>query len=241
MLPTSKSWKFDFENNRKKLIEELKNKPPEYILMQIGPEQIFDQMFLFQDFGRFVSQNYNFEKKFGNILIFKIKDGVKITKSDLPIIPLELIKYYSAITKVDYRDDQTEVTFEPMVNPNGILRIFKTIYPSTLNVNFEPITIKILGQDGSDFVGNSFLKPSGTIDLHFQIEGVKEGIIFARIKADNITYNNKSYGVNYALKLIEHENLADLYIEPPLNWKGKNLEIYFICEDGSLAKTYANL
>jgi hypothetical protein len=122
-----------------------------------------------------------------------------------------------------------------MANPNGILRSFKVVYPYSLNISFEPISVEILGKDGSDFVGNAFLEPSGIIDLHFQIKGVKNRISFARVKVNNITYNNKSYGVNSALKLVEGENLVDLYIEPPLNWQKEIFNIYLIYQDGSVS------
>lgn len=236
MLPTYRGWKFDFDNDRKKLIEELKNKPPEYILIHIGPELIFDQMFLFQDFARFVSQNYSFEKKFGNIMIFKKVNNEKIKIEPLPIIPLELIKYYSAITDLKYKNSQTEITFEPMVNPDGILRTFKVIYPYVLRVNFEPISVKVLGQDGNDFVGNSFLHPSGTIDFHLQIEGIKDPINFVRVKNKSVTYNNKSYGVNRALKLINNNGVIDIYFEPPTKIKGEIFNLYFIYQNSNRSK-----
>lgn len=236
MLSTYHGWKFDFENDRKKLIEQLKNKPPEYILLHIGPEQIFDQIFVFPDFGRFVSQNYNFEKKFGNILIFKRASGEKIKIEPLPVIPLELIKYYSAIVKVDYKNNQTEITFEPMVNPNGIVRTFKAIYPQALNIKFKTISVNFLGQDGDDFVGNSSEKPSGVIDFHLQIEDPKESINFIRIKNRGITWNSKSYGVNYALKMIEKNDKIDVYFEPPVKIKGEAFSLYLIYQNGDISK-----
>lgn len=238
MLPTYKGWQFDFEGSRQQLMRELNNHHPDYILINVNPEQIFDQMFLFEEFSRFVNQNYQFEIQFGNLLIFKIKKEQEIKETELFLIPLELVKRFSAIAGVEEKNGQTEVMFEPMVNPKGTLRSFKVIYPETIEIDLQSLSVQVLGQDGNDFVGNAFLRPSGTIDLHLRTKGLAKPVSFVRVKISEMTWNNRHYGVNARLKLIQNGDIFDLYFEPLSGRQGKTFEVYFIYQDGSLARTW---
>lgn len=238
MLPTYRGWEFDFEANRQQLMKELYANPPTYVLIHVNPEQIFDQMLLFEKFSNFISLNYKFEKQFGNLLILKIKSRGEFleSESELPIIPFGLIKRFSAITEIEEKNSQTKIVFEPMVNPEGALRSFKTIYPEVIKIDFEPITLKSFGKDGYDFVGVALQQPSGTVDLHLKIKGVKKHISFVRVKIGEITWNNRAYGVNPALKVIQTEaETIDLFFEPPSGWRGKTLNTYIIYQDGSIS------
>lgn len=239
MLPTYGGWKFDFAANRQKLIQELSGKTPTYILLHVNPEQIFEQMLLFKDFSSLVNRNYVFEKKFGNILIFKLKEKkevTRITETAPPETPLELVRRFSAITEVATKNGNTEITFEPMVNPDGILRSFQATYPEVIKINFEETSAQFLGPDGSDFVGNATEKPSGVTDLHIRVKGQPKPVNFVRVKMGENQWNNQQYGVNSLLKVTQDGEVFDLYFEQPSKWEGKTFNIYFIYKDGSLAK-----
>lgn len=239
MLPTWKGWKFDFETNRQKLIRELAASPPTYILIDVNPMQIYDQMILFKDFSSFIGRNYNFEKGFSRTLIFKVGgegDTDRVIGSDSSEIPLDLIRRFSAISEVKIEKGQTNIVFEPMVNPGGVLRSLEITYSGSINIDFEPISAEFLGQDGSDFVGNAAFEPSGNIDLHIRVEGPSKPASFVRVKTGDKIWNNRHYGVNPPLRVTQHDNIFDLYFEPPSNWGGKEFEVYFVYEDGSLAK-----
>lgn len=240
MVPTYRGWKFDFAANRQKLMEELFNQAPDYLLVDVNPEQVFDQLVVFDKFSRFVSKNYKFEKKFGNILIFKLKEKEKLIESEqdgLLLIPLELIKRFSAVVEIEAKGGQTEITFEPMVNPGGILRSFKAVYPGIVKIDFVPTSGQLLGQDGKDFVGYAYSQPSGLVDLHLKVKGLPKPVSFVRVKTGNVTWNNRHYGVNAQLKVIQNRDIFDLYLEPPLDWRGRTFEIYFIYTDGDLGYT----
>lgn len=235
MLPTYRGWNFDFEANRQKLMRELAGDLPDYILADVNPGQVFDQMFVFGDFSNFVSRNYKFKKKFGNILVYrKIKEEPDF--GGINSVPLEIIKNFAAITNVEEEEGRTAVTFEPMVNPGGILRSFKAVSPEPVGIDFEPLTVEFLGPDGYDFVGTAASGPSGSIDLHLRVKGSPKPVSFVRVKVGDRAWNNQHYGVNALLKVIQEGGTFDLYFEPPLNWQGKVFEVYFIYEDGSLAR-----
>lgn len=237
MLATYQGWQFDFEGNRQQLMRELNKPPPDYLLIDVNPEQTFDQLFLFKKFSQFVTQNYELEEQFGHLLIFKIKKEQEIKEAELSLIPLELVKRFSAITEIEEKNGQTEVTFEPMVNPKGILRSFKVTYPEVVKINFEPLSVQFLGQDGHDFVGNGSSKPSGVIDLHLRVKGSAKPVSFVRVKRDKGTWNNRHYGVNVWLKVIQNNDIFDLYFEPLLDWQNQEHEVYFIYQDGTLSHT----
>ncbi len=237
MLPTYRGWQFDFEANRQQLMRELTSHPPEYLLVDVNPEQIFDQLFLFQRFSSFISQNYELEKQFGNLLLFRSKKDQETTKEMGSLsIPLELVKRFSAITKIEASENQTEVTFEPMVNPGGVLRQFKVTYSATATIDFTPLSLQILGQDGYDFVGNGTVKPSGVIDLHFRAKGLAKPVSFVRVKSGNKTWNNRHYGVNTRLKIVSQVDIFDLYFEPAAGWQKQKFEVYFIYQDGTVSQ-----
>jgi hypothetical protein len=168
--------------------------------------------------------------------VFKIKEAKQANEVRFPTVPLELVKRFSAITKVEFKGAQTEITFEPMVNPTGILREFKDVYPEVEKIDFEPLSVDFLGRDGYDFVGYSSPRPSGRVDLHLRVKGPPKRPNFVRVKIGRQTWNNRSYGVNHIIKVVQDNNIFDLYLEPtPLREK-QNLEVYFIYEDGELAR-----
>ena len=211
---------------------------PDYIVISAEPEKIIDEMRAFPQFSAFVQQNYEFIESFNKVLIYQLKK--KLVKTPLfnkeaPVVPLQLIKRFSAITKIEDKNGQTEVTFEPMVSPEGILRSFKTTYLEPITIDFEPITLEFFGKDGYDYVGVSSQIPSGTTDLHIRARGNKKPISFIRVKMEKITWNNHGFGVNPAIKAIQNMKFLDLYFEPPSGWQGKTFYIYIIYEDGSIS------
>jgi Holliday junction resolvase-like predicted endonuclease len=124
-----------------------------------------------------------------------------------------------------------------MVNPRGVLRSFKITYPEVIKINLETVAAEFLGQDGRDFVGNAVFEPSGAVDLHIKVSGSPKPISVARVKMGEKIWNNRSYGINPPLKVVQSGQTTDLYFEPPSDWKEKNFEVYLIYEDGGLART----
>lgn len=238
MLPTALGWQFDFEGNRRQLISELNSSLPNYILVDVNPEQIFDQMMLFKDFGNFINNHYQLEKQFNNLLVFKQeqKQRPKFLEITAFSSPFELVKRFSAITEVKAKGLQTEITFEPMVNPQGKLRNFKQIYPGLIDADFQTLSLQFLGQDGYDFVSHGSFKPSGISDFHLKVEGLAKPVSFVRVKIDNSAWNNRHYGVNEPLKVVQRAGILDLYFEPISGWQNKQLEVYIIYNDGTIAR-----
>lgn len=228
------NWFPNVNESRMKMMEDLVKKFPEYILVRAEPERIFDEMFSFSEFSNFIVKNYIFDQMFGHVLVYK-RIGKKPEASAGKMVPFEIIKRLAVITKIEKVGSQTKVIFEPMVNPSGILRSFQVIYPEMIEVNFKPMTVEVLGQDGQDLVGWALYQSSGTIDLHFRVKGVQKLISFVRIKMGKTTWNNRSYGVNSPLKVIEKEGIVDLYFEPPSDWQKQTFDVYFIFEDGTLS------
>lgn len=240
MIATGRVWKYDFEGNRKKLMNELTVNVPNYILVQINPEQIFDQLALFGDFSNFVFNNYVFDRQFGNLLIYKLSEK-KIEFNDKPTFPLEIIKRFSAISNIKINNSKMEVEFEPMVNPNGILRSFKSVYPYFEEIKFFPLKIQLFEVGKEDLVGYIVNKPSGIPDLHIRAIGLPKPVNFVRLKIGNLSWNSKSYGVNAIIKILQKNDIFDLYLESVNIGSEKIVEIYFIYDDGSLSKSILNL
>lgn len=240
MLPTYRGYKFNFEANRQILIRELAENPPTYIIFHVTPDQVFDQMTVFADFSRLLSQNYELKKQFTDILVFKIKeeaDQKEFIRTDSVEIHQELVKRYSAISSIQDLNGQTAINFEPMVNPVNSLPSFRVIYPEDINISWESTAIEILGQDGVDLVGARSYGPSGTLDLHFQIKAVEKPINLVRIRSGNLTWSNKGYGVGLVIGITQSDKSTDFYMEPPPNWQERKFEVYIIYQDGTLAKT----
>lgn len=227
-------WFPNVENSRKELMENLLQKFPEYILVRVEPEKIFDELFSFSELSSFIVNNYVFEQRFDNILLYK-KSKAEPEMKKSKIIPLEIVKRFAVITNLEENEGRTRIVFEPMVNSQGILRRFEAIYPGVVKVDFLPISGQLLGRD-HDFVGWAKYQPSGAIDLHFWIQGAQKPISFIRIKMDEITWNSRSYGVNQVLQVIQKGETLDLFCEPPSDWQGKTFEIYIIYEDGSVSR-----
>lgn len=240
MLDTAKGWKYDFENNRKKLMEELTSNFPDYIILQIEPGQIFDQMAIFGSFSNFVVDNYVFNRQFGNVLVYKREQG-KVPLGNNIAVPLEAVKRYSAITNIKVNEGRMEVDFEPMVNPNGVLRSFKSIYPYLEEIKFVPLSVQSVGIGKEDFVGYGFIKPSGIPDLHFRVKGLPKQTSFIRVKVGNFAWNSQSYGVNPIIKVIQNNDIFDLYMEPVNIGNERKIEVYFIYNDGSLSLAKINI
>lgn len=240
-LSTYKGFKLNFASNREKLMQKLIIQPPTYILFHVNPEQVFDQLFLFKDLSNFLSFNYDFNKKFGNILIFRLKDQlpVNLEKSSDVSIPLELVKRFAAIVNVETKEKQKIVIFEPMINFRGTLHSYKTFYPTDPEIDFYPLTLKTVEFGKEDLVGFADFKPSGTTDLHLKVVGYSKTPSFVRVKIGNFFWCNSSYGVNSIIKVQRSGEEFDLYFEPVLFKKNDFLEIYFIYEDGMLAYTKA--
>lgn len=229
-------WFPDVEESRRKVMEDLVKKFPQYILVMVEPEKIFDELFSFSEFSNLIVNNYVFDQQFSNILIYKrARDRVEL--GDDEVVPLEIIKKFAAITDIEESKERITLTFEPMVNPGGILQNFQATYPEVIKVNFDEISAQFLGPDGSDFVGNATEKPSGVTDLHIRVQGQPKPVNFVRVKMGENQWNNQQYGVNPLLKVTQDGEVFDLYFEQPSNWEKETFNIYFIYKDGALAKT----
>lgn len=236
---TFKGWFPNVSENRERLMEELTLESPDYVVLEFDPEKVFDEIISFSDFSRFVYKNYEFNRSIGGrFLIYRKKDWldkVAISKGDSSLVPLEVVKRYAAITEITTREGKTEITLEPMVNPDGVLRSFEVVYPEVIELDFEPMFAEFLGPDGSDLVGNAIPKPSGVVDLHIRVRGLSKPVSFVRVKMDEITWNSRQYGVNLALKVFQTKEGFDLYFEQPSNWEGKTFSVYIIYEDGLIS------
>lgn len=229
MFPTMKGWFSNFAEHRRQLMIDLRANIPDYILIRAEPEKIFDEMFLVNNFSNFVHQNYEFLKSFNHALIFKSKDETKEARElerETSSIPLELIKRFAVITEISTREEETTITFEPMVNPNGIIRTFKSVYDeeSLEQVSFLPLSVQFIEIDEDE--------------VHIQVRGLSKPIAFARVKReeDRYHYCNRSYGVNHPLEMMQIGKTIDLYFPPPRGEsKGKLFNIYIIYEDGSMS------
>lgn len=229
LLPTSKGLFSNFAGHRRQLMIDLRTNVPDYIIIRAEPEKIFDEMFLVKDFCGFVHQNYDFLKSFNHVLIFKSKDGIKkVTdlERERSSIPLEIIKRFAAITQIITNGEETTITFEPMVNPNGIIRTFKSVYDkeSLEQINFQPLPVQFIEMDKDK--------------VHIQVKGLSQPIAFARVKreGDRYHYCNRSYGVNPPLEVVQTGKTTDLYSSPPPGEsKGKTFNVYFIYEDGTIS------
>jgi len=239
MLATSQGWKIDFESNRRKLITELINSPPAYILFDVHPRQVFDQMLIFKELSNFISRCYLFERQFGNLMIFKFKEDVPINKDfitgDYLEIPIELVKRYSAITRLE-NTEGTKLIFEPMVYTAGTVPQYQISYSGEVDIKYHSISAELLGKDGKDFVGNSLVKPSGEIDLHIRVLSENQPISFLRVRSGDIIWSNRPYGVYSPIKVFQEGGEVDLYFEAPSEWEKKEYELHIIYSDGSLAK-----
>lgn len=131
-FPTMKGWFSYFSENRKKLMSEFYSSSPDYITVHSEPEKIFDQLQVFKEFGKFLQDRYSLVKRFGNILVFKRKSvsGEYEGAEKGFVVPVEILKMYSSITQIEILPTHVEIVFEPMVNPNGILRSFRGFYSS---------------------------------------------------------------------------------------------------------------
>lgn len=236
MLPTYKSFKFDFVGNRVKLMKKLTLAFPTYILFYVNPEQVYDQLFLFKDFSNFLSNNYNFVKQFGHVIIFEINSTKIVTtfNKEEVSIPLELVKRYSGINNIENTKNGKIVSFEPMVNPNGILRLFKSVYQDQQEIKFTSLTPQTFEIGKEDLVGFATDKPSGTPDLHIRVKGLSTVTSFIRVKIGDFAWNSRSYGVNPIIKVIQNNDIFDLYLEPVKIKKGQDVELYFIYENGQI-------
>ena len=238
--PNFRGWFPDIDESRTAVLADLARQFPEHILIRVEPEKIFAELFSFSEFSRFVANNYVFDRQFGNILIYE-KDHQEVRLSEDKVVPLKIVKSFAAITGVKEGRGQTAVTFEPMVNPGGILRQFEVVYPGSVEITFEPILAEFLGQDEHDLVGWVAKQPSGITDLHFRLDGAAKPISFIRVKMDDITWNNRSYGVNPVLKVVwSSEDVVDLFVESPPDWQGKIFEIYIIYKDGAMSRASLN-
>ncbi len=236
MLATQTSWKYDFDGNREALMTALVADPPDYVFFEINPSQIFDQLILFKEFGRFIDANYSFVAKFGNAMIYKVNPYHKIEHGTSEV-PIEFIKRYGAITLIERKEGRCRVVYEPLINKDGILRILGQDYPSCPDFDFQPLSLEKFDIVESDYVGNSFPEPSGYRDVHIKLAGPSKEVDFVRIKSGEQVWTNQQYGVNHAVSISRKNNLFDIYMEPPPNWKEREYEIYFIHEDGTLSKT----
>jgi len=234
-----KGWFNNYLNDRIALMGDLNRNFPKYLIIEVNPELIFDEMFSFQDFSRFVSANYLLDKQFGNCLIFVKKDQPKSLIGSSAVIPLEIIERYAQIISIKESGDINKIIFEPMVNTNGILRRL------TADTPLDKIQITDLLFQGAevkeDLVGFVTDTPSGTPDLHIRVKGLSQPLSFARVKIGDFAWNSQSYGVNPIIKVIQNGDLFDLYLEPVKIEEQKTVEIYFVHQNGELAKTSINI
>lgn len=234
-----KGWFNNYLDNRKVLMDDLNKNFPRYLVIEVNPERIFDEMLSFQDFSRFVSTNYLLDKQFGNYLIFVRRDQPKSLNGSSSVIPPEIIERYSQIISIKENGDINKIIFEPMVNTSGILRRLAADAPRD---NIQITDLVVQGAEvKEDFVGFASDKPSGTPDLHVRVKGLSQPLSFARVKIGDFAWNSESYGVNPRIKVIQNGDLFDLYMEPIKMEGQKTIEIYFVYQNGELAKTSINI
>lgn len=216
MLDTYKGWKFDFENNRKILMREFVANPPDYILFHVFPYQVYQQLSLFKEFGKFIQNNYHLDKDFETVVILKLNNKQLIDRVNSPI-PFVFVQLNSEILKINYPSpNETEITYVPMVNPDNI--ILKTLYKEKINVKFEKIKINKL-------------------ENIIEIIGPSKNTNFIKIQLGNLTMNSKSFGINQKLSTYRISN--NIYIKFPFllsQYYGQEIKIYIIYDGGEIAK-----
>lgn len=231
-----KNWAIDFESNRKRLINELVISLPKYIIIEVEPKKIFDEMLSFPELSRLVFEHYFLEKQIGYNLIFVINSNAKeivLDKED-QVIPFEIIKRFSVITKVENGRGETRITFEPIANMTGGIRELSILYPQIIKFKKEDLTLLDLGIGEEDFVDLTSETQDEKKDLYFKLKDINKPIIFTRIRSGDSFWTNHSYGVNAFVKVVQGGETLDLYVKDPGKWNELHFNLYIISDDGTV-------
>jgi hypothetical protein len=237
---TFKTWTFDVEKNKQKFLKEMTEIFPKYLVIEVEPKKIFDELISFPEFSFYIYKNYEFENQIGNILIYKKRQLSKSNDFDSNrlTIPFEIVKRFSIITKLIQDKDGTNVYFEPIANMGGIIRELYDWYPEKIILDKLNLNIDSWGLSKEDFVSISDEESDQRPDLYFKIKNnnLNFPVSFVRVKSGNSYYSNRTFGVNPYVKVENKDDAYTLYIEPPNKWETANYSIYFIFENGSIAE-----
>jgi hypothetical protein len=121
------------------------------------------------------------------------------TAKEKDTIPIDILKRYSAITQIKILATCVEVNFEPMVNPNGILRSFKSYY-SGKSLGVGPIP-ETLGERVYTVIGSgvpSIITPEAREDKLLQQALKALGVEFIPISAEFLGQDGRDYVSNAA-------------------------------------------
>lgn len=231
-----KNWAIDFESNRKRLINELVISLPKYIIIEVEPKKIFDEMLSFPELSRLVFENYFFEKQIGYNLIYKRNPNGRefVLDEEEKVIPFEIIKKFSIITKMEFGREKTRIIFEPIANMSGGIRELSILYPQIIKFKKEDLTLLDLGIGEEDFVDLTSEIQDEKKDLHFKLKDINKPIIFMRIRSGDSFWTNHSYGVNAFVKVVQGSETLDLYVKDPGKWNELHFNLYIISDDGTV-------
>lgn len=226
-----------YDGNRKKLINNLLSKPPDFIILVIDPvNEISIKLKNFPQFYSFVFSNYEYIDNFNDAWVFRRKKEVVKLPSDLIMNPVFAQKYFFVSTNTS---GQTFI--EPLFTVSEMIPMLSDYEPIPIkfsdinNYSYKNVPIKLLyfGFDGSDFVGYTSESPSGIQDIHLKASGILKPIRAVRVKKNNNYWSFPANGINDIIKVVFKNNTIDLYLEPPIDRKGI-FKAIIIFEDGSV-------
>jgi hypothetical protein len=142
-----------------------------------------------------------------------------------------LIKYFTVITKIEDVGNKVKVYFEPMVNTNGKLKEYSTVYDKAVFHSFE-ISYLPLSLDSIT------LNPDWSLSFYLSPDYDKK-ILFIRFKMEgaDMHWCNMSYGVNRLLFI--KPDSGKILVKFPFgsaDYSGKKFFVDIVYDDGSLAK-----
>ena len=218
--------------NKAELLEVLGTRMPEYIVLRNEPEYCIRQMLSFTELDSFINRNYRFVKKFGDVFVYKLKEGKARYGSNVSTgLNIDLIKYFTVITKIEDVGNKVKVYFEPMVNTNGKLKEYSTVYDKAVFRSFE-ISYLPLSLDSIT------LNPDWSLSFYLSPDYDKK-ILFIRFKMEgaDMHWCNMSYGVNRLLFI--KPDSGKILVKFPFgsaDYSGKKFFVDIVYDDGSLAK-----
>jgi hypothetical protein len=146
------------------------------------------------------------------------------TKDSFETLPLE-------------KDDPSKSNGCHLSSNQRLMAQFQADFHRRFNLQ-NPIEVTYFGQDGSDFASPaSFLKPSGTEDIHIRIDGVKKLANRITIKKGDKTWVGPFNGAYPAVHFVQDGERLDLYFEPSSKAKGRAISLFIFFPDGTLTAT----
>lgn len=217
-----------YEGNRKKLIDNLLLKPPDFIILISDPaSEISFKLKIFSQFYSFVFSNYEYIDNFNDAWVFRKKNGVVSLPSGLIMNHKFAQKYFFITT-----NPSGQIFIEPLFSfSEPFLVNFSE--PGKNFYNSIPLKLLYFGFDGDDFVGYSGESPSGIQDIHLKATGVLKPIKAVRVKKNNTYWSYPANGINPIIKVDIKNNTLNLYFEPSSDFQG-NYEAIIMFEDGSI-------